>query len=311
MASISYIEGMSRRLPPLNAVRAFEAAARHRSFTKAALELHVTQGAVSHQVKLLEQWLEMPLFERFGHSLTLTAQGRSYLPALSEALDAVAGATENLGTGELAGPLRATVLPSFASKWLIPRLGTFKALYPEIDLHISASADLHNFSSNAFDVGIRSGLGRWTGLRADLIAREALAPMLSPVLAAKHGVHQPCDLVGLTLLHDQPRDAWKRWLETAGAMDVDVRQGSSFDDAALVLQAAIDGHGVAMGRVFLAARDVASGRLVQPFAQTLTNDYSYWLVYPKSTAAKPRIDAFRTWLLAEAAMSLPALSTEI
>jgi LysR family glycine cleavage system transcriptional activator len=309
MGSISYIGGMSRRLPPLNAIRAFEAAARHGSFTKAAFELHVTQGAVSHQVKLLEQWLGMPLFERFGHSLTLTAQGRSYLPALGKALDAVASATERLGAGVLAGPLRVTVLPSFASKWLMPRLGTFQAQYPAIDLHISTSAELHDFSVDAFDVGIRSGLGRWAGLRADLIAHEALTPVLSPTLAAKQVVQQPADLAGLTLLHDQPRDAWPRWLEMAGAVDVDAKQGPSFNDAALVLQAALDGHGVAMGRVFLSAHDVAAGRLVQPFAQTLANDFSYWLVYPKSTAAKPRIDAFRTWLLAEAAASAaPVLS---
>jgi len=300
---------MTRRLPPLNAIRAFEAAARHGSFTKAAVELHVTQGAVSHQVKLLEQWLGMPLFKRQGHFLTLTVQGQSYLPTLSKALDAVASATERLGTGVLAGPLRATVLPSFASKWLIPRLGTFHTQYPGIDLHISTSPGLHNFSLDAFDVGIRSGLGRWAGLRADLIAREALTPMLCPLLAARHRVHRPDDLAGMTLLHDQPRDAWTRWLEIAGAMDVNAKHGPSFNDAALVLQAAIDGHGVAMGRVFLSAQDVEAGRLVRPFSQTLTNDFSYWLVCPKSTAAKPRIDAFRTWLLAEAAVSLPTVST--
>jgi LysR family glycine cleavage system transcriptional activator len=311
MVSISYIEGMSRRLPPLNAIRAFEAAARHGSFTKAALELHVTQGAVSHQVKLLEQWLSILLFERFGHSLTLTSHGRSYLHALSEALDAVARATERLGAGVSAGPLRATVLPSFASKWLIPRLGKFHALHPEIDLHISTSTDLHNFSLNAFDIGIRSGLGRWAGLQADLIAHEALTPMLSPAWAANQAMNQPADLRGLTLLHDQPSDAWPRWLLMVGAMDVQATQGLSFSDAALVLQAAMDGHGVAMGRTFLAANDVSSGRLVQPFSQTLANDFSYWLVYPKSTAVKPRIDVFRSWLLAEATVSSTAVFKDL
>ncbi|QDL56485.1 transcriptional regulator GcvA [Rhodoferax aquaticus] len=294
---------MSRRLPPLNAIRAFEAAARHGSFTKAAVELYVTQGAVSHQVKLLEQWLGLPLFERFGHSLTLTAQGRSYLPALSKALDAVASATERLGADVLAGPLRVTVLPSLASKWLMPRLGAFQTQYPEIDLHISTSAELHDFSADAFDVGIRSGLGRWAGLRADLIAHEALTPVLSPKLAATHALQVPADLASFTLLHDQPRDLWPRWLNRVGAHEINAAQGLSFSDAALVLQAAVDGHGIAMGRVFLAANDLAAGRLVQPFPQTLANDFSYWLVCPKSTAAKPRIAAFRTWLLAEAGAS--------
>jgi LysR family glycine cleavage system transcriptional activator len=186
----------------------------------------------------------------------------------------------------------------------MPRLGKFQAQHPGIDLYISTSAELHDFSLDVFDVGIRSGLGRWAGLRADLLAHESLTPVLSPTLAAKHAIQQPADLTGLTLLHDQPRDAWPRWLDMVGAMGVDAKQGLSFSDAALVLQAAVDGHGVAMGRVFLSAYDVAAGRLVKPFAQTLANDFSYWLVYPKSTAAKPRIDAFRAWLLAEAAASM-------
>ena len=288
-----------RRLPPLTALRAFEAAARHSSFTRAATELHVTQAAISHQVKQLEEWLGLKLFERHGHALSLTVQGKRYLPQLSQALDLLATATEALGSPALAGPLRVSVLPSFAAKWLMPRLSRFHAAYPSIDLHISPSLDLADFSDAAFDLGIRLGLGRWPGLRADLIAHERLSPLCAPDLMTvkERPLRQPLDVAGHTLLHDQPRDLWQRWLALAGAPEVAATAGPSFSDSGLVLQAAIDGQGLALGRLFLAADDIAAGRLVQPFAQTMANDFSYWLVYPKASAAKPRIEAFRAWLL--------------
>lgn len=293
---------MPRRLPPLNALRAFEAAARHRSFTRAAEELHVTQAAISHQVRQLEEWLGRKLFERSGHSLTLTVEGRSYLPELTRALDSLAAATERLSGSALAGPLRISVLPSFAGKWLMPRLGKFRAAHPEIDLQISSSAELCEFSRGDVDLGIRSGLGRWPGLQADLIAREWLAPLCSPaLLEAGPPLRTPADLRFHTLLHDQPADLWPRWLDAAGVPEAGGRSGPAFTDSGLVLQAAIDGHGVALGRLFLAADDIAAQRLVRPFAKALQNDYSYWIVYPKAVADRPRIGAFRDWLLAEAA----------
>ncbi len=293
---------MPRRLPPLNALRAFEAAARHRSFTCAANELHVTQAAISHQVKHLEDWLERKLFERSGHTLTLTEDGKRYLPDVTGALDALAAATARLADDALAGTLRVSVLPSFAAKWLMPRLGRFRAEHPGIDLQISSSTELCDFSKGNADVGIRSGLGRWPGLQADLISREWLAPLCSPaLLAAGQPLTMPSDLCRHTLLHDRPADLWPRWLDAAGAAEVDTRPGPGFSDSGLVLQAAIDSHGVALGRLFLAADDIAAQRLVQPFAQRLPNDYSYWLVYPKAAAEKPRIAAFRAWLLNEAA----------
>jgi LysR family glycine cleavage system transcriptional activator len=295
---------MPRRLPPLNALRAFEAAARHRSFTRAAEELHVTQAAISHQVKQLEDWLGRKLFERNGHLLALTAEGKSYLPELTGALDSLAAATARLSDTALAGPLRISVLPSFASKWLMPRLGRFRAAHPEIDLQVSSSAELCDFSKGDIDLGIRSGLGRWPGLRADLVAREWLAPLCSPaLLETGPPLDTPADLRFHTLLHDQPADLWPRWLDAAGVTEVDARPGPGFTDSSLVLQAAIDGHGVALGRLFLAADDIADRRLVQPFAKALPNDYSYWIVYPKAAAGKPRTAAFRDWVLAEAAAS--------
>lgn len=199
-----------RRLPSLAALRAFEAGARHLSFTQAAAELCVTQAAISHQVRLLEEWLGFPLFERRGHSLCLTAKGMAYLPELTAAFDRISAATLRLRE-RVDGPLRITVLPSFAACWLVPRLGKFRDRYPEIDLKLSSSIELWDGSSDQFDVGIRSGLGRWAGLKADLIARETLAPVCSPAVAAgPPPLRQPSDLRGLRLLHDTPKDGWAR-----------------------------------------------------------------------------------------------------
>lgn len=289
-----------RRLPPLTSLKAFEAAARHRNFTRAAAELFVTQAAISHQVKQLEEWLGLKLFERRGHALTLTADGKSYLPEVAEALDRLVAATERLTSNLAAGTLRITVLPSFAAKWLMPRLSRFHAAHPEIELDLVSNEESWDFSSKDFDLGIRLGNGRWPGVQADLIADEWLTPMYNQALDARTPLQKPADLAHHALLHDAPRDNWPRWLELVDAPAVDARKGASFTDASLALQAAIDGHGVLLGRLFLAADDIAAGRLLTPYPQRLKNDYSYWLAYPKASALKPRIAAFRSWLLREA-----------
>lgn len=289
-----------RRLPPLGALRAFEAGARLLSFTRAANELCVTQAAISHQVRQLEDWLGVRLFVRRGHTLALTPEGAAYLPELTEAMDRMAAATLRLRR-RVDGPLRLTVLPSFAMCWLVPRLGRFRALHPQIDLRLTTTAELWNFTSEGFDLAIRSGLGRWQGLRADLLARESLSPVCSPALAAgPPPLREPADLRRLTLLHDTPRDGWARWLAHAGIAGVDATAGVAFDDAGLVLQAAAQGQGIALGRLTLAAGALQAGRLVQPFAIALPNDYSYWLAYPRLALERPEAVAFRNWLLAEA-----------
>ncbi|MFS8047581.1 transcriptional regulator GcvA [Rhizobium sp. BR 314] len=289
-----------RRLPPLGALRAFEAGARHMSFTGAAAELCVTQAAISHQVRQLEEWLGVRLFERRGHTLQLTTKGAAYLPELTDALDRMSAATMRLREHE-DGPLRITVLPSFASCWLVPRLGRFRSRYPEIDLRLTSSADLWNFMDDSFDIGIRSGLGRWHGLRSELIARETLSPVCSPAMVTgSPPLREPSDLRHARLLHDTPKDGWSRWLEHAGVTGVDAGAGLTFNDAGLMLQAAVNGEGVALGRLVLAADWLAKGRLVRPFEIALPNDYSYWLVYPRLALERPDVVAFRTWLLAEA-----------
>jgi LysR family glycine cleavage system transcriptional activator len=183
---------------------------------------------------------------------------------------------------------------------LVPRLGRFRALHPEIDLRVTSSADLWSFADDCFDVGIRSGLGRWAGLKAELIARETLSPVCSPAVAAgSPPLRAPPDLRGVKLLHDTPKDGWSRWFEHAGVADANVEAGLAFNDAGLMLQAAADGQGVALGRLTLAADELRKRRLVRLFDISVPNDYSYWLVYPRSSSERPDIAAFRAWLPSE------------
>jgi LysR family glycine cleavage system transcriptional activator len=289
-----------RRLPPLGALRAFEAAARHSSFTAAAAELCVTQAAVSHQIRQLEDWLGLPLFVRRGHTLTLTEKGRAYVGDLTRALDLMASATLRVRE-RVEGPLRMTVLPSFASRWLVPRLARFSAQHPDIDVRLTSSAELWAGNDDRYDVAIRSGLGRWPGLKADLIARETLSPVCAPCVAAgERPLVTPGDLQHVALLHDAPKAGWRHWCEHVGVEGIDTAGGLAFDDASLALQAAVQGQGVALARMLLAADDLAAGRLVQPFDMAMPNDYSYWLAYRREKAARPDVAAFRSWLLAQA-----------
>ncbi|RKP49497.1 transcriptional regulator GcvA [Trinickia fusca] len=289
-----------RRLPPLSALRAFEAAARQLSFTQAAAELCVTQAAISHQVRQLEDWLGFRLFERRGHALSLTDKGRIYLAELTPAFDLLARATMRVREKE-DGPLRITALPSFASRWLVPRLHGFQAQHPDIELKLTSSAELWNGMDDRFDVAIRSGIGRWPGMKSELIAREMLSPVCAPQVAAgPPALRCPDDLRYARLLHDTPKHGWKTWSEQAGVPGLDGKTGLAFDDAALALQAAVQGQGVALGRLMLAADDLRSGLLVQPFDLAIANDYSYWLIYPSAKAERPDVAAFRLWLLGQA-----------
>jgi LysR family glycine cleavage system transcriptional activator len=292
---------MARTLPPLNALRAFEAAARHLSFTEAAAELHVTQAAVSHQVKALEERLGIKLFRRVGRRLLLTDAAQRYLPEVAAAFDQLAAATQRLKAEEAHGALNATVMPSFAAKWLLPRLGRFRAAHPEIDLRISSSSNLVDLQRADFDIGIRIGRGKaWPGLRADLIATEFCVPVVSPALLAARPIREPADLARHVLLHDDQSEDWQIWLRLVGMADIDTTRGPGFSDASMVIQAAIDGQGVAIARGTLAAADIAAGRLVKLFERSFPADYSYFLVCREADAGRPKIAAFRGWLLAEA-----------
>jgi LysR family transcriptional regulator, glycine cleavage system transcriptional activator len=298
---------MSRSLPPLNALRAFEAAARHLSFTTAASELNVTQAAVSHQIKALEERLGLKLFRRVGRNLLLSDAAQAYLPEIAAAFDRIAGATRRLHQYDAAGVLSATVLPSFAAKWLLPRLGRFRAAHPEIDLRISSSVETVDLMREDFDIALRAGSGDYPGMRADAILSESFFPVCSPaLLAGPLPLRAADDLRHHTLLHDEPRDLWQLWFKMVGIADIDATRGPGFSDSGMLIWAAIEGQGVAIAKGTLAADDLRAGRLVRPFGQSMPADFSYWLVCPEASADRPKIVAFREWLLAEAGAVPPA-----
>ena len=301
---------MARRLPPLNALRAFEAAARHLSFTKAAEELYVTQAAISHQIKALEATLDVQLFRRLNRRLMLTDAGQLYLPALTEAFDGIDAATGRLRADENAGSLTVSVANSLAAKWLLPRLPRFRERHPEIDVEVSAADRLVDFGRDNVDMGIRYGLGNYPGLKVDPLMEDTVFPVCSPQLADGRLVdglvplRAPEDLRRHTLLHDDVSTGeapdWRRWLTAAGVTGVNPERGPRYSHSSLVLQAAIDGQGVALGRSSLVSLDLEAGRLVQPFGPTLPSHYACYVVSPVATAERPKIKAFRDWLLEEA-----------
>jgi LysR family glycine cleavage system transcriptional activator len=293
---------MARRLPPLNALKAFEAAARHENFTRAAEELCVTQGAVSHQVKSLEHDLGVKLFIRGRQRLVITEAGKSYLVFIRDALDKIAIGTVRLLQQQDAGILMVSTSPSFASKWLAHRLGRFAEMHPGIDLRISATLHHVDFAREDIDIAIRHGDGEANGLHVTRLCAEELVPVCSPALVSgKKPIRKPEDLSHHTLLHINDRNDWLRWIEAAGVKKVDASRGPILSQAGMVLDAAAAGQGVALGRSALAALDLIAGRLIRPFKLSLPLQYGYWIVCPKTSAKLRKIVLFRDWLLAEAA----------
>ena len=293
---------MLRRLPSLNALKAFEAAARHESFTKAADELSVTQGAVSHQVKSLEDELGLRLFNRERQRLLITEAGKTYLEVVRDAFDRLAFGTNRLLQLQKSGVLTVSTSPNFAAKWLVHRLGRFIDGHPEIDLRVSASPQHIDFAREDIDVAIRHGDGQWPGLHVSRLCVEELFPVCSPkFLRGRGALRSPADLKHHTLLHVTDRRDWTNWLEAAGAKDVDIARGPVFSERSMGIDAAVNGQGIALARSALAAWDLIAGRLVRPFTLGLKVPYAYWIVCPKSTADLPKISTFRDWLLSEAA----------
>ncbi len=297
---------MSRRLPPLNALRAFEAAARQLSVSKAAAELHVTPAAVSHQVKALEDWLGVRLFRRLNRQLLLTDAGQTCLRGLRDAFDRVGETVEKVRAHSTGGPLTVSAAPSFAGRWLVPRLDRFRQQQPDIDVRIDANNALVDFERDGVDIAIRYGRGRYPDLRVELLMREDMFPVCSPKLMRSRKLRRPEDLAHEVLLHiDMPMGGeiapnWEMWLKAAGASGVDWTRGPRFSASSMALEAAITGQGVALGSSVLAAADLRAGRLVRPFATRLALDFGFWVVTPEATADRPKVAAFRDWLLAEA-----------
>jgi LysR family transcriptional regulator, glycine cleavage system transcriptional activator len=297
---------MLRRLPALNALKSFEAAARHESFTRAAEELCVTQGAVSHQVKALEEELGVKLFNRERQGLVITEAGREYLVVVRDALDRIALGTERLVQRQRSGALTLSTSPDFAAKWLVHRLGRFAEVHPDIDLRVSATMHHVDFAREDVDLAVRHGDGSWAGLHVERLCSEQLFPVCSPKLV-EDGLGEPCDVLKFSLLHLDGRQNWARWLDAAGVSCPDLSHGPIMNRASMLIDAAIDGQGIALARSALAAWDLINGRLVKPFATALPLVKSYWIVCPKATATLPKIARAREWLLAEAADDLRRL----
>jgi LysR family transcriptional regulator, glycine cleavage system transcriptional activator len=291
-----------RSLPTLSALRSFEAAARHESFTRAADELCVTQGAVSHQIKALEGELGLKLFSRERRGLVITDAGRDYLAVVREAFDRIALGTDRLLQRQRSGVITVSASPDFAAKWLVSRLGRFAEAYPNIELRVSATMRHVDFAREDVDLAIRHGAGSWVGLDAVNLSAEELFPVCSPALVSgSRGIRNPEDVLQFPLLHLDDWRNWSRWLEAAGVSGEALLHGPILNHASMLIDAAIEGQGIALARTALAACDLINGRLVRPFRVALPLSNTYWIVCPRATSTLPKIVAFRDWLLAEAA----------
>lgn len=293
---------MARDLPPFPALRAFEAAARHESFSAAGVELHVTHGAISRQIAAFEAWLGKPVFHRHGKRVKLTDEGRRYLATVEAAFDSIAGATVQLRETGAARVLRINALPTFAMKWLLPRLSRFQREAPNVELKLSTSnAPLG--SLDGFDVAIRRGPGRWPNCTSGRFLDESVIPVCSAALLKRAPIASADDLARHVLLHSDTRpDAWREWFAAAGA-PLKGRKKQSFDHFYLALQAAVDGLGVALGPLPLIADELASGRLVTPLPGPRIATRSYWWIAPRETANDVLVGRFCAWLDAQAQAS--------
>jgi LysR family glycine cleavage system transcriptional activator len=292
---------MSRRLPPLNALRAFESAARLGSFSAAAEALHVTHGAISRQVQQLEEWLGFPLFERHGRRVTLNPAGQAYLPALQTAFDGIAGATEALTARRQGRRLQINVTPTLAMHWLLPRLTRFQLRYPGVELRLATSDAAINNQNADFDIAIRRGQEHWRGFVAHAFLAERELPVCSPALLARLPIASVADLARHTLLHSETRPvAWERWLAAAGAPALQPAATQHFDHYYLALQAAIDGLGVTLGPLPVIEEELAFGKLVAPLAGPEVVVKGYCWVVPQSLVGDELVSAFCAWLEEEA-----------
>jgi len=299
--SLSYAKWlvyMSRRLPPLNALRMFEAAARHLSFTRASEELFVTQAAVSHQIKSLEEYLGLKLFRRQNRALFLTEEGQSYFLDIKDTFSSLVDATERLLARGAKGSLTVSLQPSFAIQWLVPRLSKFAELYPDIDVRIKA-VDMDDGSlTDDVDVAIYYGRGKWKDLNAEKLHTEYLVPVCSPLLLnGAKPLKTPSDLQFHTLLHDTSRRDWTAWFKQGGITGVNVNQGPIFSHTSMVLQAAVHGQGIALGHSVLAQPEIDAGRLVCPFNDVLVSKNAYYVVCREDQYELGKIVVFRDWML--------------
>ncbi|MCB2096781.1 MAG: transcriptional regulator GcvA [Parvularculaceae bacterium] len=296
---------MARRLPPLVSLRVFESVARHLSFTKAADDLHVTQAAVSHQIKNLEEWLSIPLFLRLNRTIKLTKEGEAYATALTGAFEAIADATDAIlkDTGQQA--INIATFDSIAANWLAPRIKKFQSRHPEMAIKILTHSAYSDFADGDIDVEIRYGAGDWPNLYVVKIADEDIFPVCSPkLLGRRKRPLNVADLDEYSLIHDELVMEWSDWIEAAGGTSAKADKGMRYNHSHIVIRAAAAGEGMALGRSLLVADDIAAGRLVAPFEHKMPSKYSYYLVRPREHAEKAWAKSFEEWLLLEAAETM-------
>lgn len=299
---------MPARLPPLNALRAFEASARNRSFSRAAEELNVTPAAISHQIKGLEEFLGAKLFRRAKQTLMLTPAGQSLLPGVSKGFAAFGEAMEAFGLFDETGMLTVAVTPSFAAKWLVHRIEHFNLAYPDVDIRMSTSMSLTDYARDGVEIGVRYGRGEYENLISEHLLSTEITPVCSPrLLNGERPLKVPEDLENFTLLHDDSHrheemyPDWAMWLRAVGADNVDPSHGLRFDTAGETQNAAVEGVGIALGRTTLVSDDIAAGRLVRVFDLVLPSEFAYWIVYTETSIKRPKVRAFRDWLKSEGA----------
>ncbi len=295
---------MSRKLPPLAALHVFEAAARHESFQRAGEELFLTAGAVAHQVKQLEAWLGLPLFQRLPRGVALNAAGLRYADAIRPILGNLADVSEAARRQGDEKVVTVSATQSFATRWLMPRLGSLRERYPQIDLRVLASTHPADFARDAVDVAIRLGTGPYPGMQVDLMQEERFTAVCSPTYAAVREGIRPVEMLGYTLLHDEPevripREAdWVQWFKSVG-VHYPANAGPKFSHTYLTLEAAANGQGIALAPEFLTLPELRSGRLVRLFPQTILSPYRYHLL--RAPNARPLVQEFCAWLLDEVA----------
>ncbi|MBT3916250.1 MAG: transcriptional regulator GcvA [Rhodospirillaceae bacterium] len=295
--------------PPLNGLRAFEAAARHMSFQKAAEELHVTPGAISQQIKKLEDIFQTALFHRDSRAVTLTKAGQRLQPGLSAGFESLDDAVRQLKQSSEHQHITVSVTPSFAAKWLVPRLEKWTVQYPDVDVRISASLGLANFGPDGVDLGVRFGSGNYGSLTSSLLLKDSFVVVCSPIfIDGSKPIQSPEDLRDHTLIHVSgpqgvPGTDWQEWLKTAGVDGIDTSRGLVFDDTAVAILAAIGGQGILLARRALVKDDIAAGRLALPFEIDLPLDFAWHIVVPDEKLKRSEVSAFRDWLLSEAQLN--------
>lgn len=289
---------MARKLPPLNSLKSFEAAARRLSFTLAADELCVTQAAISHQVKSLEQFIGTPLFIRLPRRLELTEPGKQLLSSLTRSFDEMDATISSLSNRPQKQTLKLRMGSAFAAKWLSPRLPEFTRQHPQTELVFNYSQQLADFDRSDMDISITFGNGNWPGLEVFPLVPLDFFPVCSPSFIQDHGnLTDPSQLANLPLLHDLDHYCWTQWLKQVGAYDVDPKRGSVLDDSNVLIQAAVDGQGVALSSTILVNDLLATGKLIKPFESVFYSRWAYHLIYAKKDITNPNILAFRDWLL--------------